>query len=127
MWVSRFFSHRRARLVDRLIALLFVLGLAMSCSDAKPGHSPEEGGGQCARVEFPPRPQSDCVIPPAPPQACPLPSGGTRVKDVEALEDALADRSAQDIILADGVYDRRSALMPAAPHRLWGETPAGRF
>jgi hypothetical protein len=125
MWVSRFLSHRRTRVVARLIALLFVLGLAISCSGEKPDRPPEEGGGQCARVEFPPRPQSDCVIPPAPPQACALPSGGIRVTDVEALEDALADRSAQDIILADGVYDSRSAFMPAAPHRLWGETAGG--
>jgi len=54
-----------------------------------------------------------------------LPAGGVRVTDGAALKDALAGRSAQDIILADGVYESGSAFAPAAPHRLWGETLGG--
>jgi hypothetical protein len=102
---------------------------AGSCSDEAPGGPtapPRESQGiQCLSADFPPRPRSDCVIPPQPPTSCDLPDGGIRVRDAAELRDALAHDSAQDIILADGVYNDDSTFVPAAPHRLWGETLGG--
>ena len=65
------------------------------------------------------------MIRPEPPTPCDLPDGAVRVTDAVELKDALARGSAQDIILADGVYDDDSAFASAAPHRLWGETLGG--
>jgi hypothetical protein len=122
MPVSRFLAPRRARALLLPMAFCCVLAGAGSCSLEAPEGSE---GLQCVAADFPPRSPNDCVVPPQPPTACDLPDGGVRVTDVAELRDALADGSAQDIILADGVYDAESALVPAAPHRLWGETLGG--
>jgi hypothetical protein len=122
MCVSGSFSRRSARALVLLTAFLCVLGMVASCGQASP---PKGNGGQCIGADFPPRPRSDCVIPPQPPRACVLPNGAVRITNTAELKDALARDSAQDIILADGVYDDDSAFAPAAAHRLWGETLGG--
>jgi hypothetical protein len=122
MRVARFRSLRGARALVLPVALGCILGSAGTCSVEEPE---ESQGTQCVGADFPPRPRSDCVIPPLPPTACDLPDDGVRVTDLAELKNALARRSAQDIILADGVYDDNRVLVPAAAHRLWGETRGG--
>ena len=63
------------------------------------------------------------VRPPAPPGGYALPRSASEVGDMDELQDALSERHAADIVLADGVYDHDSVLVPRAPHRLWAEHP----
>jgi hypothetical protein len=65
--------------------------------------------------------EPSAVAPPQSPKAYAIPSQAVRVTSSTDLITELGKATAQDIVLADGIYTNSKVVLFAAPHRLWSE------